>query len=172
MKSRELFASLLIGTIGIPALNAQELSSQSKSNNASNTKRQGEEKLETLLTDLLSDCKKLLTKQVAVHNGIRPLQQAIEANDGKQPRPADKQAALKLAYQMQDIVNETTRLGERLEAEGTAVAFPEVFNQLRDDMRRLQWRLENCDLGRDAQSLEEDVLDTLKEIVGAFTKAR
>jgi len=59
-----------------------------------------------------------------------------------------------------------------LEAEGTAVAFPEVFQQVREDMKIVQRRLELADVAPVTQAIEQDIIDTLKEMVDALKKAR
>ena len=59
-----------------------------------------------------------------------------------------------------------------LEAEGSAVAFPEVFQQVREDMKHVQRRLEVTDVGAVTQAIEKDIIDTLKEMIEALKKAR
>ena len=59
-----------------------------------------------------------------------------------------------------------------LEAEGSAVAFPEVFQQVRSDMIVVQKRLGNTDVFKVTQAIERDIIETLKEMIEALKKAR
>ena len=87
----------------------------------------------------------------------------------RKPRPEDRKAGLKLADQQRKIIQEVTRVIELMEKpEARAVAFPEVFRQLREDMRRVHQCLVNCDVGRETQAVEEDVVETLREIIKSF----
>ena len=61
---------------------------------------------------------------------------------------------------------------EILEAEGSAVAFPEVFQQVRDDMIHVQRRLGVSDVGAVTQTIEQDIIDSLKEMIEALKKAK
>src|SRR5262249_32529559 len=65
-----------------------------------------------------------------------------------------------------------TKAIEMLEAEGSAVAFPEVFKQVREDMKHVQRRLGVIDTGVVTQAIEKDIIDTLKEMIEALKKAR
>jgi len=77
---------------------------------------------------------------------------------------------LKLSDQEKDIVAEANKALEILRAEGSAVAFTEVFDQLRQDMKIVQRRLGVVDPGKVTQSIETDIIDTLKEMIAALKK--
>src|SRR5687767_5143623 len=85
------------------------------------------EKSERLLTNLQARCEKMLVMQTAVLDGTKRLHDGMARNAGKMPRPEDRKAAFKLAAEAGAVVAEATRAIERLEKEGAAVAFPEVF---------------------------------------------
>jgi hypothetical protein len=57
---------------------------------------------------------------------------------------------------------------DMLNREGTAVAFSEVFEELRADMQRVQSRLAKSDVSLATQVIESDILDTLKEMIRGF----
>ena len=59
-----------------------------------------------------------------------------------------------------------------LRDDGSAVAFPEAVEQMRDDMRQIVERLAQAKVGRVTQSIEEDILAALKEMIEALKKAQ
>lgn len=131
-----------------------------------------EEKLESLLTSLEIRCGQMHSMQLGVLNGVANISMKIDANPDKKPNAADKAAARKLAAQMKDIIAQADKSIKILEDEGAAVAFPEVFKQLRDDMVLLQGRLERCELDKKTHVLQRNIIDTLDEMVSALKKPR
>jgi len=57
-----------------------------------------------------------------------------------------------------------------LKEEGSSVAFPEAVEQIRDDMLTIARRLERADVGEITQNIEQDVIESLKEILEALQK--
>lgn len=131
-----------------------------------------EEELERTLADLLRRCERMLAMQVAVYNGTKGVDAAVKTNADKQPNRENKQDALRLSDNEGDIVVEARKAIEVLEAEGSAVAFPEVFQQVRDDMVHVQRRLGVSDVGEVTQTIEQDIIDSLKEMIEALKKAK
>lgn len=131
-----------------------------------------EEELERLLAALQARCEKMLAMQVRVYNETVDIHKVVQTHADKQPDREDKLRAIKQGKEEQDIVLEATKAIQMLEAEGTAVAFPEVFQQVREDMKIVQRRLETSDVGTVTQAIETDIIDTLKEMVEALKKAR
>jgi hypothetical protein len=131
-----------------------------------------EEELERTLADLLRRCEKMLQMQISVYNGTKVVFAAVEKNEDKQPSRENKQDSLKLSDQEGEIVIEARKAIEVLEAEGSAVAFPEVFQQVRDDMMHVQRRLGVSDVGVVTQTIEQDIIDSLKEMIEALKKAK
>jgi hypothetical protein len=129
-----------------------------------------EEELERILASLLQRCEKMLAMQTQVLTGTETVFQAIAANKDNKPSRADQQQSLKLSDQEKDIVVEANKALEILRAEGSAVAFHEVFDQLRQDMKIVQRRLGVVDLGKVTQTIETDIIDTLKEMIAALKK--
>lgn len=131
-----------------------------------------EEELERLLAALQARCEKMLAMQQQVLAGTEDVFKAIQATVDRKPERDHQQRSLKLSDQEKEIVIEATKAIEMLEAEGSAVAFPEVFQQVREDMKHVQRRLEVTDAGQVTQAIERDIIDTLKEMIEALKKAR
>ncbi|MCI0681277.1 MAG: hypothetical protein L0Y71_04165 [Gemmataceae bacterium] len=131
-----------------------------------------EEELERTLADLLRRCERMLAMQIAVYNGTKGVDAAVKQNADKQPSRENKQDSLRLSDNEGEIVVEARKAIEVLEAEGSAVAFPEVFQQVRDDMIHVQRRLGVTDVGEITQTIEQDIIDSLKEMIEALKKAK
>ena len=56
--------------------------------------------------------------------------------------------------------------------EGSAVAFAEVFKQVSGDMETVVKRLARTDTGKITVQIEDDIIETLKEMIDALKKAR
>jgi hypothetical protein len=130
-----------------------------------------EEELERILANLIDRCQKMLAMQQAVLDGTIKTRNQIDNSPGKKGDRDTSLASLGLSDDELKIVEEATKAIEILEGEGSAVAFPEVFRQLREDMKHVQRRLKviNCDdftIG-----LEEDIIETLKDMIAALKKA-
>ena len=96
-----------------------------------------------------------LSKQVLA--GTEDVHKAVTKNDDKKPNQLNKKEALKLSDQEKLIVAEANKCIDILEAEGSAVAFPEVFQQVRQDMIHVQKRLELSDVADVTPSLTDVV---------------
>jgi hypothetical protein len=131
-----------------------------------------EEELERLLAALQGRCEKMLAMQIQVQIGTESVFKVVDAQADKKPTRQNQQDSLKLSDNEKDIVTEANKAIEMLEAEGSAVAFPEVFQQVRQDMMHVQRRLEITDVGVVTQAIEKDIIDTLKEMIEALKKAR
>ena len=131
-----------------------------------------EEEIERVLAALQARCEKMLMMQIQVLGGTEDTDKAVQRNADKKPTRENKQAALKLSDKEKEIVQEANKCIDILEAEGSAVAFPEVFQQIRQDMIHVQKRLELTDVADQTQGIERDIIDTLKEMIAALKKAR
>src|SRR5262245_27805736 len=131
-----------------------------------------EEELERLLAALQARCEKMLAMQIAVYHGTKDLDKAILAQPDKKPVHENKQRGVKLSDEEKEIVIEADKAIQMLEAEGSAVAFPEVFQQVREDMKHVQRRLFVTDAAVVTQAIESDIIDTLKEMIEALKKAK
>jgi mRNA-degrading endonuclease HigB of HigAB toxin-antitoxin module len=135
-----------------------------------------EEELERLLANLQRMCIKMRDMQIVVLNGTRDTFKAIQATPDKLPTNIHKQASIKLSDDSETgekaIVAEADKALMILESEGSAVAFPEVFKQVREDMVNVQRRLGIVDVSPFTQNMEQDIIDTLQEMIDALKKAQ
>jgi hypothetical protein len=131
-----------------------------------------EEELERLLAALQARCEKMLAMQIEVLGGTEAVAKSIAENPKKETTRENKQDALRLSDREGEIVLEASKAIEMLEAEGSAVAFPEVFQQVREDMKSVQRRLGTADAGNLTQEIEKDIIASLKEMIDALKKAK
>jgi hypothetical protein len=131
-----------------------------------------EEEIERVLAALQARCEKMYIMQLEVLAGTEEVDKTIKSHADKLATQKDKVVALNLSDKEKDIVKEADKCIDILESEGTAVAFPEVFQQLRDDMKHVQKRLGIIEVGTVTQDLEKEIIVTLKEMIDALKKAR
>lgn len=127
-----------------------------------------EEEIERVLADLQKRCEKMLQMQEIVNAGTKQVHTRIYSL-GK-PEREDEQTSRRLSEDEDKIVHEADNAIAVIEAEGTAVAFIEVFHQVRNDMMQVSRRLGRIDPGQETQMIEEDIVVTLKEMIEAFKK--
>jgi hypothetical protein len=131
-----------------------------------------EEEIERLLAQLQGRCEKMLAMQIAVKDGTVALDKIITGNPDKKSSRAEDQKALELSDKEDEISKEANKALTLIEAEGSAVAFAEVFKQVLGDMNTTAGRLRRADVGEVTVSIENDIIDALKEMVAALKKAR
>jgi hypothetical protein len=131
-----------------------------------------EEEIERLLADLQARCTRMLAMQIAVYENTVAIDRTIGENPGKRATRNDEQKALQQADREGEIVREANKAIQLLEEEGSAVAFSEVFVQVRDDMVAVQRRLGKADVGTVTQVIEKEIIATLQEMIEALKKAR
>jgi hypothetical protein len=163
MTSRTFLASLVAGAIGMCNFTAAEQPPPKLDH-----RQADEEKTEQRLADLAGSCRKMLARQMAVYDGTRRLHEAIQNLPDKSPRLEDRQASLKLAADQRDIVMEVTKVIDMLEAETAAIAFPEVFRELRKEMERIQYCLRISEVSMDTQDRQQDIISTLRDSISDF----
>jgi len=135
--------------------------------------QQGHEReRQTLLASLRARCELLLQLQTEVYNGTVAVDKSIAANAERKPARADHQKSLDLSAREETIVAEADKAITMIKAEGSAVAFLEVFQQMRTDMTSVQRRLGKTDVGNLTQAIEKDIIDTLKEMIEALKRAQ
>lgn len=127
-----------------------------------------EEEIERVLADLQKRCEKMLQMQEIINAGTRQVHTRIQTL-GK-PEREDEQNSRRLSEEQDKIVFEADNAIAVIEAEGTAVAFIEVFHQVRNDMMQVSRRLGRIDPGPETQMIEDDIVVTLKEMIDAFKK--
>ncbi len=131
-----------------------------------------EEELERLLTALENRCRQMLEMQRQVKVGTVEIHKVVLGNKDKKPDRTNDQDSGRLAEKEKAIVIEATKAIEMIEAEGSAVAFAEVFKQVRTDMEEVQKLLEKTQVGIPTQEIEQDIIDTLEEMIKALQKAK
>jgi hypothetical protein len=170
MKSHASWAFIFTGALGLSGLAGAQEQRQSPADDARTVHQLREEKFERDLADVTQRCQKMLDIQSAVCSDTKALDKIIQGNADKKPRAEDRQAAKKLADKMVEMVTVATAIIDMLGAAGSAVAFPEIFQEIREDMQRVQRRLELGDAGIATQNLELDIIDTLTEMLRALKK--
>jgi hypothetical protein len=127
-----------------------------------------EEEIERLLALLETRFQKMLQMQEAVYEGTLRLDKVPEA----QRTHSHEIEAGRLSSRQSQIVVEVDKAAVLLREDGTAVAFPEAVDQMRDDMRQVVTRLAQAKVGKITQNIEEDILAALRDMIESLKKAR
>src|SRR5262249_6878761 len=109
-----------------------------------------EEEQKQLLDTLIMRCKQMKQMQEAVKKETEASARSIDSHNDKKPDRGDIQDLRKQSDDEKKIVLEATKAIELLEAEGSAVAFPEVFQQVREDMKSVARKLSGVDPMKEA----------------------
>lgn len=125
-----------------------------------------EEERERFLAMLEARFQRMLAMQLIVYDGTVKLGKTPEAD--RSSRHGAK--SLQLAREEELIAIEATKAITLLREEGTAVAFPEAVEQMRDDMRIVVTRLERTEVGELTQGIEREIIDALEEMIDALQK--
>src|SRR5207244_3947002 len=112
---------------------------------------------------------RMFDMQTTVRNGTVML--ATELNEGGD-RAALEEKIQQLADDQDTIALEAHRATRLLEEQGSTLALPEIFYQLRRDMISAASRLRRLDVGVVTQAIQQDILDTVRETSDAIKKAR
>jgi hypothetical protein len=131
-----------------------------------------EEEMQRLLAALISRCQMMLAIQIEVQEGTIRVEKAIAQNPDQHASRPEEQRCLQLSDREREIVGLAKKAIELLETEGSAVAFPEVFGQVRDDAENVARRLGKADVGTVTQGIEQDIINLLKEMIEALKKAQ
>jgi hypothetical protein len=154
MNHRAILLCLLVGTIALPVFSASDTPRQAGSG------QQREEEVTRFLGNVEGHCHKMLDIQIAVNKETRRLSKAADS----------KQAAIRLSSRVKEATGDATKVIDLIEADGSAVAFAEVFRELREDLKRVQKRLEAGDVGKATQAIQQDIVETLREMIEALTR--
>ena len=90
----------------------------------------------------------------------------------KKPQPVDFQNSQKQEDKEGEIIHEADKAINLLQNEGSAVAFPAVFEEVRKDMLRVKERLHDANVGEDTQQIEQDIIEALTHMRDALKKAQ
>jgi hypothetical protein len=100
------------------------------------------------------------------------LDKRIQANSDKKPTVGNRADSNKLADKEETILKEAELARKLLEGEGSAVAFAEVFEQVSKDMLAVKKRLDKAITDDITVTTENDIIETLKEMIEALKKAQ
>lgn len=125
-----------------------------------------EEERDRFLAMLEARFQRMLAMQLLVYDGTAKL--AKTPDEARSGRHSTR--ALQLAREEEQIAIEASKAITLLHDEGTAVAFPEAVEQVRDDMRVVVIRLERTDIGELTQGIEREIIDALEEMIEALQK--
>lgn len=125
-----------------------------------------EEEKERFLAMLEARFQRMLAMQLIVYDGTVKLDKTPE--EDRSSRHSAR--SLQLARDEDQIAVEATKAITLLHEEGTAVAFPEAVEQMRDDMRIVVGRLERTETGELTQAIEREIIDALEEMIDSLQK--
>jgi beta-glucosidase-like glycosyl hydrolase len=125
-----------------------------------------EEERELMLAALEARFRDLLSRQLNVYNATVGLDTV--PTDQRSDRHRNR--AVELARQEDEIVLLTAKVLTLLKEEGSSIAFPEAVEQLRGDMQTIARRLERVELGELTQAMEQDVIESLEEVLESLQK--
>jgi len=127
-----------------------------------------EEEIERVLAMLEGRFRLMLELQLEVYEATKRLDK-IPAD--RRTREVDIQAG-RLSFDQRKIVVEADKALVLLREEGSSVAFPEVVDQMREDMQQVAERLAQTKIGVVTQGIEEDIIQTLEELIEALQQAQ
>jgi hypothetical protein len=127
-----------------------------------------EEEVERVLAMLEGRFRKMLEKQLRIYEDTKTFDKVPQEERAlKVNVPAGR-----LASDERKLVLEADKALDLLMEEGSSVAFPETVTQMRDDMQQVADRLDAANVGRITQSIEEDIIAALEEMIAALQKAQ
>ena len=130
-----------------------------------------EEEMEKLLANIEARCNRMLAMQIEVYETTRSIHVSVLKSNNVKSN-ADVQKAQTAATRENEIIVEADKAMKLMESEGSAVAFAKVLEEVRGDMAMIQRRLEAAYVDTDTQSIEENVIAMLKDMVAALKKAQ
>ena len=131
-----------------------------------------EEEIERILAALQGRCEKMLAMQKDVREGTVGLDKTMKDRGSQKIDAADAQRGLELSDKEDVIVKEADAALELLRGEGSSVAFPAVFDFVRDLMVNVEKRLRKTDAGATTVATEDEIIASLEEMIDALKKAR
>lgn len=127
-----------------------------------------EEEIERTLAMLEGRFRRMLEAQLKVYESTKRLDKIPVA---QRTRDIDIQAG-KLGFEEGKLAVEADKALLLLREEGSSVAFPETVEFMRDDMQRVADRLSAVQIDKVTQGWEEDIIQTLEELIAALQKAQ
>lgn len=130
------------------------------------------EENERTLAALQARCERMLAMQIEVRDGTVALDRKIQTRPEAKPDNADRARANELQDRENDINKEARSAWRLVEEEGSAISFQVVFQQLVTDVGNVANHLGFADTGAVTVTIENDIIDTLKEMIDALKQAR
>jgi hypothetical protein len=127
-----------------------------------------EEEIARMLAALETRFRKMLQMQIAVYEGTKRLDRVSDKDRDRD----DEIESGRLSRKEAEIVSEADRAMAVLAEDGTAVAFPEAVEEMREDMEKVVVRLADFKVNMMTQGLEEDIISGLEEMIEALKKAQ
>lgn len=122
-----------------------------------------QEQQEEILRSLETRFRAMLARQLTINTGTETLD-----DKGKDLwTHADHLALAELAQDEKGLVKEAGEALHVLEEEGTTIVFPQIVEQMQEDMQEVADRLGESDTGADTQRVEADIVTTLEELIEA-----
>ena len=128
-----------------------------------------EEEMLKLLANLEARCNHMLAMQIEVYENTKAIHASVVKNDNVKSN-ADIQKSQQQADKQKEIVAEAEKTLKLLETEGSAVAFANVLQEVMADMQAVQTRLEKAYVDTDTQTIEQNIIAMLKDMVAALKK--
>ena len=125
-----------------------------------------EEERGLLLTALEVRFRRMLAMQQVVYH--ETVQLSAVAEDERSAQHHER--ARKLSFDENQIALESDKALALLRDEGSSVAFPQAIEEIRADVGMVAKRLERGDVGALTQTLEQDIIEALEEILDALQK--
>jgi hypothetical protein len=125
-----------------------------------------------MLTNLISRCIKMKEMQEAVYRETKAMDKELQSAEDFNSKRVVEEKSSNQSNDEGKIVIECSHAIDILEAEGSTIAFPEGFRQLRKDMINVQARLKSTDVGAVTQNIEEDIIQTLADMIEDLKKAK
>jgi hypothetical protein len=109
----------------------------------------------------------MLTRQQAINSTTQSLdEKGVDSWDR-----SDELTLAGLVEEQTDVAKEADEALLVLTEEGTTIVFPEVVEQLEEDMKTVAERLSNRATGPITQAIEDEIVVTLEELIEAMEKA-
>ena len=122
-----------------------------------------EERIMVLVT-LEARFRDLLLRQEAVNNGTL----GIHAVTTEKRSDRHRNRAVELARTEDEIALLAAKSLTLLKDEASSIAFPEAIEQIRTDMLTVARRLERVDVGQITQNIQQDIVESLREMLEAM----
>lgn len=124
------------------------------------------EEREETLRDLEARFREMLTKQRPINEATVTLDQVGRENFKR----AEQLQLADLATNERALAQQASTCLHILDEEGTTVAFPRVVDQLAQDMATAAERLAAAEVGPVTQAIEQEIVDTLEQLLEAVKK--